>query len=78
MARPEQPSLRFASNTWMRTVSECLWSSATQIRGRVALKDLYPNLDDFFVGSLGVQGLTLDMPRVRVAGRTTGLSPCPC
>ncbi|KAJ4027908.1 hypothetical protein NW752_000157 [Fusarium irregulare] len=43
------------------TVSECLWSSATQIRGRVALNDLYPSLDDFFVGFLGVQELTLDM-----------------
>ena len=42
-------------------VSECLWSSATQIRGRVALNDLYPSLDDFFVGFLGVQELTLDM-----------------
>lgn len=43
------------------TVSECLWSSATQIRGRVALNDLYPDLEGFFVGFLGVQELTLDM-----------------
>jgi len=43
------------------TVSECLWSSATQIRGRVALNDLYPDLEDFFVSFLGVQELTLGM-----------------
>ncbi|KAF4462555.1 hypothetical protein FALBO_10629 [Fusarium albosuccineum] len=43
------------------TASECLWSSATQIRGRVALNDLYPDLEDFFVSFLGVQELTLDM-----------------
>ncbi|KAM0492979.1 hypothetical protein ACHAP8_009508 [Fusarium lateritium] len=43
------------------TVSECLWSSATQIRGRVALNDLYPDLEDFFVNFLGVQELTLSM-----------------
>ncbi|KAJ4122741.1 hypothetical protein NW768_010183 [Fusarium equiseti] len=43
------------------TVGECLWSSATQIRGRVALNDLYPDLEEFFVGFLGVQELTLDM-----------------
>lgn len=43
------------------TAGECLWSSATQIRGRVALNDLYPDLEDFFVSFLGVQELTLDM-----------------
>ncbi|TXC00522.1 hypothetical protein FocTR4_00008130 [Fusarium oxysporum f. sp. cubense] len=43
------------------TVGECLWSSATQIRGRVALNDLYPELEGFFVSFLGVQELTLDM-----------------
>ncbi|KAG8677589.1 hypothetical protein FPOAC2_03723 [Fusarium poae] len=43
------------------TVSECLWSSATQIRGKVALNDLYPDLEDFFVNFLGVQELTLSM-----------------
>ncbi|KAF0635879.1 hypothetical protein FPSE5266_09771 [Fusarium pseudograminearum] len=43
------------------TVSECLWSSATKIRGRVALNDLYPDLEDFFVNFLGVQELTLSM-----------------
>ncbi|RGP70137.1 hypothetical protein FSPOR_4249 [Fusarium sporotrichioides] len=43
------------------TVGECLWSSATQIQGRVALNNLYPDLEDFFVNFLGVQELTLSM-----------------
>ncbi|KAF4976018.1 hypothetical protein FZEAL_7274 [Fusarium zealandicum] len=43
------------------TAGQCLWSSATQIQGRVALNDLYPDLEDFFVSFLGVQELTLDM-----------------
>ncbi|CAG7555872.1 unnamed protein product [Fusarium equiseti] len=43
------------------TVGECLWSSATQIQGKVALNDLYPDLEEFFVDFLGVQELTLDM-----------------
>ncbi|GKU04976.1 hypothetical protein FLAG1_07771 [Fusarium langsethiae] len=43
------------------TVGECLWSSATRIQGRVALNDLYPDLEDFFVDFLGVQELTLGM-----------------
>ncbi|RFN53777.1 hypothetical protein FIE12Z_1949 [Fusarium flagelliforme] len=73
LRRPEQPSLRFAPNTWIQTPgyeqSASVWFSATQIRGRVALNDLYPNLDDFFVSFLGVQELTLDMQRVRQQAR---------
>lgn len=43
------------------TVGECLWSSATQIQGRVILNDLYPDFEEFFVNFLGVQELTLQM-----------------
>ncbi|KAG7413911.1 hypothetical protein Forpe1208_v008084 [Fusarium oxysporum f. sp. rapae] len=59
----EEPLIYFNVGNVSRwyTVGECLWSSATQIRGRVALNDLYPELEDFFVGFLGVQELTLDM-----------------
>ncbi|KAF5714682.1 hypothetical protein FMUND_7251 [Fusarium mundagurra] len=59
----EEPLIYFNVGNVSRwyTVGECLWSSATQIRGRVALNDLYPDLEDFFVSFLGVQELTLDM-----------------
>ncbi|KAF5691492.1 hypothetical protein FCIRC_392 [Fusarium circinatum] len=59
----EEPLIYFNVGNVSRwyTVGECLWSSATQIRGRVALNDLYPDLDDFFISFLGVQELTLDM-----------------
>ncbi|KAJ4267510.1 hypothetical protein NW762_003617 [Fusarium torreyae] len=59
----EEPLIYFNVGNTSRwyTASECLWSSATQIRGRVALNDLYPDLEDFFVSFLGVQELTLDM-----------------
>ncbi|KAF5718969.1 hypothetical protein FGLOB1_1383 [Fusarium globosum] len=59
----EEPLIYFNVGNVSRwyTVGECLWSSATQIRGRVALNDLYPDLEDFFISFLGVQELTLDM-----------------
>ncbi|KAF4340028.1 hypothetical protein FBEOM_6067 [Fusarium beomiforme] len=59
----EEPLIYFNIGNVSRwyTVGECLWSSATQIRGRVALNDLYPDLEDFFVSFLGVQELTLGM-----------------
>ncbi|KAF5535752.1 hypothetical protein FMEXI_10658 [Fusarium mexicanum] len=59
----EEPLIYFNVGNVSRwyTAGECLWSSATQIRGRVALNDLYPGLEDFFVSFLGVQELTLDM-----------------
>lgn len=43
------------------TISQCLWSSSTQIKGRVALNDLYPDLGEFFLDFLGVQELTIQM-----------------
>lgn len=45
---------------WYRS-SECLWSSSTEIRGKVTLNDHYDNLRDFFVDILGVKTLTLRM-----------------
>jgi len=44
-----------------RRVSQCLWASATSIRGKTALNDLYADLKDFFVTSLGVAELNLTM-----------------
>ncbi|KAF4452438.1 hypothetical protein F53441_4718 [Fusarium austroafricanum] len=59
----EEPLIYFNTGNVSRwyTIGECLWSSATQIRGRVALNDLYPDMEDFFVSFLGVQELTLHM-----------------
>ncbi|KAH7173247.1 uncharacterized protein B0J16DRAFT_405610 [Fusarium flagelliforme] len=45
---------------WYRT-SECLWSSATPIRGKATLDDTYDELADFFIHELGVKSLTLQM-----------------
>jgi len=45
---------------WFKT-SQCLWSSATTIRGRTTLNDHYEDLKDFFVTVLGVSELSLDM-----------------
>ncbi|CAG8933967.1 unnamed protein product [Penicillium salamii] len=45
---------------WYKS-SECLWSSTTQIHGRVTLNDDYDELKEFFIDTLGVQTLTLQM-----------------
>ncbi|KAJ5721350.1 uncharacterized protein N7483_009284 [Penicillium malachiteum] len=45
---------------WYKS-SECLWSSTTEIRGKVALNDHYNELEEFFLHTLGVQTLTLQM-----------------
>lgn len=42
-------------------ISECLWSSTTDIRGKVTLNDHYEDLKDFFIDTLGVNTLTLRM-----------------
>ncbi|GKZ34319.1 hypothetical protein AbraIFM66950_004548 [Aspergillus brasiliensis] len=52
--------LIFVASNWYR-VSECLWSTATSISGRIALNDHYHDLREFFVDFLGVQTLTLQM-----------------
>ncbi|CAF3557216.1 unnamed protein product [Fusarium graminearum] len=67
---------KFGNVSRWYTVSECLWSSATKIRGRVALNDLYPNLEDFFVNFLGVQELTLSMAYDELKEMGTRI-PCP-
>ncbi|VUC26126.1 unnamed protein product [Clonostachys rosea] len=45
---------------WHRS-SDCLWSSTSEIRGKVTLNDDYSNLESFFTETLGVQSLTLEM-----------------
>ncbi|KAJ5724661.1 hypothetical protein N7493_006389 [Penicillium malachiteum] len=45
---------------WYKS-SECLWSSTTEIRGKVILNDHYEDLEEFFLGTLGIQTLTLQM-----------------
>lgn len=45
---------------WFK-VSQCLWSTATQIRGMIALNNHYDTLKDFFVNFLGVKTLDLQM-----------------
>ncbi|CAH0058483.1 unnamed protein product [Clonostachys solani] len=45
---------------WYRS-SDCLWSSTSEIRGKVTLNDDYDSLETFFTGTLGVQSLTLQM-----------------
>lgn len=40
---------------------ECLWSSTTEIQGKVTLNDNYEELRDFFVDTLGVKTLNLQM-----------------
>lgn len=51
---------REAQSGWYRA-SECLWSSTTEIRGKVTLNDHYEDLKDFFIDTLGVKTLTLQM-----------------
>ena len=47
-------------HNWFKA-SQCLWSSATTIRGRTTLNDYYEDSKDFFVTILGVSELSLDM-----------------
>ncbi|KAL6898616.1 hypothetical protein GGI43DRAFT_408166 [Trichoderma evansii] len=43
------------------SISDCLWSSKVEIRGKVILDSEYETLKDFFVGMLGVTSLTIQM-----------------
>lgn len=52
--------MRQGKPCWYKS-SECLWSSTTEIRGKVTLNDHYEDLEDFFIGTLGVKTLTLQM-----------------
>ncbi|GAB1197743.1 hypothetical protein APSETT444_007046 [Aspergillus pseudonomiae] len=60
----EDESLIFVTTNgepgWYK-ISECLWSSTTDIRGKVTLNDHYEDLKDFFIDTLGVNTLTLEM-----------------
>lgn len=60
----EDESLIFVNTNgdpgWYK-ISECLWSSTTDISGKVTLNDHYEDLKDFFVDTLGVHTLTLQM-----------------
>jgi hypothetical protein len=42
-------------------ISDCLWSSTTDIHGKVTLNNHYNDLKDFFIDTLGVNTLTLQM-----------------
>ncbi|KAJ6063689.1 hypothetical protein N7499_012369 [Penicillium canescens] len=60
----EDESLIFVTTNgepgWYK-ISDCLWSSTTDIRGKVTLNDHYEDLKDFFIDTLGVNTLTLQM-----------------
>ncbi|KAI1180599.1 hypothetical protein F4777DRAFT_528566 [Nemania sp. FL0916] len=64
------------SSCW-HTVSQCVWSSATQIQGRVALNDTYPDLRNFLVDFLGVTPLTLELAygELKVKGNSDPAPP---
>ncbi|KAJ5263150.1 hypothetical protein N7478_010755 [Penicillium angulare] len=49
-----------SKNGWYKS-SECLWSSTTKIRGMVTIQEDYEELKEFFIDTLGVQTLTLQM-----------------
>ncbi|KAK7921595.1 hypothetical protein PG985_009617 [Apiospora marii] len=43
------------------TTSQCVWSSAARLRGRVSLNDEYGKFEDLFVNILGVKQVDLQM-----------------
>lgn len=45
---------------WHKT-SQCVWSSAARVRGRVSLNDDYEDLEELFVSCLGVKRVNLEM-----------------
>ncbi|KAG6355673.1 hypothetical protein INS49_003636 [Diaporthe citri] len=46
--------------SWRKT-SQCVWSTAAQLRDMVSLNNDYEELHDFFVDALGVRPVTLNM-----------------
>ncbi|KAK7947853.1 uncharacterized protein PG986_008739 [Apiospora aurea] len=48
------------SSTWYKP-SQCVWSSAARLRGRVSLNDEYGKFEDLFVNFLGVRQVDLQM-----------------
>ncbi|KAK8009461.1 hypothetical protein PG991_012012 [Apiospora marii] len=47
-------------SSW-HTTSQCVWSSAARLRGRVSLNDEYGKFEDLFVNILGVKQVDLQM-----------------
>lgn len=64
----EREALIYGFDDAWYTASDCLWSSATPIRGKLILNNLYGNdLRDFFVGVLGVSELTAELAYNKLA-----------
>ena len=57
--------------------SECLWSTATDIKGMVVLNGLYEDMQDFFIKFLGVRTLTLEMVHDKLLEQATGGASIP-
>lgn len=53
------------------TSDKCLWCDAPEIRDRFAIQALYPELEDFFVGTLRIPRLTLSMAYTALIESTT-------
>lgn len=56
----EEQELLYAAGEW-KAPSSCVWNCNTEIPGRVALEELYPDLRGFFVGKLKVQPITPEL-----------------
>ncbi|OJZ91020.1 hypothetical protein ASPFODRAFT_57246 [Aspergillus luchuensis CBS 106.47] len=63
-----------ATGEW-HSPSQCLWSTVTNTRGIVTLKDLYKDLQDFFVELLGVPTLTAEMVYSKLLEQGRGMTP---
>ncbi|ERS97468.1 hypothetical protein HMPREF1624_05636 [Sporothrix schenckii ATCC 58251] len=50
------------------TPNECLWTSATKIRGKVTLSVIYPDLKSFFMDCLGMRTMTVKMVYDKLTG----------
>jgi hypothetical protein len=59
--------------SWHNTY-DCLWSTTTRIPGMIALVEHYEELEDFFVGTLGVEQMTLQMVYDKLKDNTPALS----
>ena len=52
---------KYGDYTWVKP-SECLWSTATEIRDKISLNNYYDDtLEDFFVTALGVSRVNIGM-----------------